>query len=130
MQEDKQIVVAGRFPLTWSPRSLECPLVDPKLTDLHPVVRVAEVLRYSGAKFEYWLSPGGHVREVARLSTLLAALLALPVLLVMPLVTLMLMQVSNWLDLIMKILFDLAAVVVGLAVANYLVRIFAKRKLP
>ena len=85
-----ELAVASRSSLGWSPRCLQPPQVDPALTELHTVVRVAEVLRYSGLKFEYWLSPGGHVREVARLSILLAVILGFPVLMVLPLVTLLL----------------------------------------
>ena len=134
MREDSQaregrIVPAGRTPLAWSPRPLAIPQVDPGLTSLPAVVRAAEVLRYSAAKFEYWLSPGGHLREVSRLSTLLAAALAIPVLMVMPLVTLFLTQVAGWMDLLVKILLNLASVALGCVIARVVYRTWLKKQL-
>ena len=125
-----KLAVASRYNLGWSPRCLQSPQVDPALTELHPVVRVAEVLRYSGLKFEYWLSPGGHVREVARLSILLAALLGFPVLMVLPLVTLLLVQVAGWTDLITKILLNAAAIAAGIVVVVTFIKEITKRRPP
>ena len=122
----REIVVAKCHELGWSPRCLSPPAVDPALTELHPVVRAAEVLRYSLAKFEYWISPGGHVREVLRLSSLLAALLGIPVLMVMPLVTLLLTQVLIGLDLIVKIVINLAYIVAALVVGSAMLKAAAR----
>ena len=126
----REIAVVKRHELGWSPRCLSPPRVDAALTELHPVVRSAEVVRYSLAKFEYWISPGGQVREVLRLSSLLAALLGIPVLMVMPFVTLILTQVLIGLDLIVKILINLAciaaAIVVGGAMLKAAVRSHAQ----
>ena len=122
----REIVVAKRHELGWSPRCLSPPTVDPALTELHPVVRSAEVLRYSLAKFEYWISPGGHVREVLRLSSLLAALLGIPALMVMPLVTLLLTQVLIGLDLIVKIVINLAYIVAALVVGSAMLKAAAR----
>ena len=125
-----KLAVANRYNLGWAPRCLQQPQVDPALTELHPVVRVAEVLRYSGLKFEYWLSPGGHVREVARLSILLAALLGFPVLMVLPLVTLLLVQVAGWMDPIVKILLNAAAIAAGIVVVATFIKEITKRRPP
>ena len=122
----REIVVAKRHELGWSPRCLSPPTVDPALTELHPVVRSAEVLRYSLAKFEYWISPGGHVREVLRLSSLLAALLGIPVLMVMPFVTLLLTQVLIGLDLLVKIVINLAYIVAALVIGSAMLKAAAR----
>lgn len=114
--------------LCWSPQRLPRPAVDPGLPDLHPVVRAAEVLRYSASKFEYWISPGGHVREALRLSCLLAVLLAIPVLLVMPLVTQLLVQVAGWLDLIVKMLVNAAIIVGAFLITKVLLKGSAQRR--
>lgn len=108
--------------LRWSPRGVPRPVVDPALTELHPVVRAAEVLRYSACKFEYWISPGGHAREALRLSCLVAALLAIPVLLVMPLVTLVLVQVAGWLELLVAILINAACIAAALLIGKALIK--------
>ena len=129
-----ELAVTSRNQLGWSPRCLQRPQVDPALTELHPVVRVAEVLRYSLTKFEYWLSPGGHVREVARLSILLAVVLGFPVLMVVPLVTLLLVQVAGWTDLILKVLLNAAAIaavlVVAIVVGSAVLKEFTKKRPP
>ena len=129
-----ELAVANRCQLGWSPQCLQCPQVDPALTELHPVVRVAEVLRYSLTKFEYWLSPRGHVREVARLSILLAVVLGFPVLMVLPLVTLLLVQVAGWTDLILKILLNAAAIaaaiVAAIVVGSAVLKEFTKKRPP
>ena len=122
----REIVVAKRHELGWSPRCLSPPTVDPALTELHPVVRSAEVLRYSLAKFEYWISPGGHVREVLRLSSLLAALLGIPALIVMPLVTLLLTQVLCGLNLLVKIVINLACIAAALVVGSAMLKAVAR----
>jgi len=121
-----ELDVASRHNLGWSPRHLPIPQVDPELTELHPVVRVAEVLRYSTSRFEYWLSPGGHVREVARLSILVAVLLGFPVLMVLPLVTLLLVEVAGWTDLIIKILLNAAAIAAAVIVGVSLLKAYAR----
>jgi len=129
-----KLAVASRYNIGWSPRCLQQPQVDPALTELHPVVRVAEVLRYSLTKFEYWLSPGGYVREVARLSILLAIILGFPVLMVLPLVTLLLVQVAGWTDLILKILLNAAAIaavaVVAIVIGSAVLKEFTKKRPP
>lgn len=126
MPDNREIVLAGGRHIGWSPRPLSPPAVDPALSDLHPVVRAAEVVRYSGTKFEYWISPGGHVREVARLSLLLFALLAPPVLVVMPLVTGLLVQVAGWTDLIIKIAGNIVGLVLALIIGRVLIKMFAR----
>ena len=119
----REIVAAKCRELGWSPRCLSPPSVAPALTELHPVGRSAEVLRYSLAKFEYWISPGGYVREVLRLSSLLAALLGIPVLMIMPLVTLLFTQVLCWLNLIVTILIDLACIAAALVLGSAMLKI-------
>ena len=128
MPDDKLLIVASRHPLAWSPRGLTKPEVDPALTELHPVVRAAEVLRYSIAKLEYWISPEGHLREATRLTAFATALLAVPGLMLAPIVTLCLVQVSGWLDLIIKILLNLAGIVIGLALAKVLIKELGKER--
>src|SRR5947207_3328321 len=45
---------------------LNPPRVDPKLSNLTPLERAAEVLRYSFLRAEYWLSPNGAMRQRVR----------------------------------------------------------------
>ena len=79
-------------------------------------------------------SPRGHVREVARLSILLAVVLGFPVLMVLPLVTLLLVQVAGWTDLILKILLNAAAIaaaiVAAIVVGSAVLKEFTKKRPP
>jgi len=76
--------------------------VDHDLPRLSAVERSAEVIRYSLRSFEYWLSPGGGLREWFKFNLRLAIVLAVPSLLVAPLVTLALRQFNIWIDLITR----------------------------
>jgi hypothetical protein len=94
--------------------------VDPDLPPFCALERSAEVFRYGLNRLEYWLSPGGWLREWLRFNIRFALLLAVPSLLVVPLITFMLGQLSNWSDLLAQttsrmILFPLSALmIVGL----------------
>jgi hypothetical protein len=102
---------------TWEPKSLPRPKVDRALARFTALERSAEVFRYNFNRAEYWLSPGGWLREWIRLNIRLAFLLAIPALLVGPLVTRALAQLSAWVTLLNNttsamVLFPLSAVLV------------------
>lgn len=78
------------------PVPLEQPRVDPDLTTLSPIVRSAEVIRYSARRLEYWLSPRGELRCWFKLNVLVGLLLAIPVVVVAPIVTLFLLTMATW----------------------------------
>ena len=104
----------------WNPKELPRPAVDPALSEFTAVERSAEVIRHTVSSFEYWLSPKGALREWIRFNCRIAAFLAVPALLVVPLVTFALRQIHTWIKLIADttsnlILFPLSALmVVGL----------------
>ena len=95
---------------------------------MHAVARAAEVIRYALASLEYWLSPGGHLRELLRLTAFATAFLAVPGLMLAPIVSLCLAQVAGWPDLIIRILLNLAAIVIGLALAKVLIKELGKER--
>lgn len=72
---------------TWQPSVVPLPVVDPNLAELPTLERVTEVCRYQLLQLEYSLSRGGGIREWLRLNLLVAALLIIPALLVVPVVT-------------------------------------------
>jgi hypothetical protein len=78
------------------PLPLERPQVDPDLTSLSATERSAEVLRYTSSRLEYWLSPQGELRAWFKLNLLLGLFLAVPVVLVAPVITLLLSTVATW----------------------------------
>ena len=71
------------------------PQVDPKLTNLTPLERAAEVLRYSVLRAEYWLSPDGAMRQRVRFAlrlwiyVMMAALIA-------PGITAVIQHITGW----------------------------------
>lgn len=104
----------------WQPTSLPEPRVDPGLANFTALERSAEVFRYAFCRLEYWLSPEGWLREWLRLNLRIGVLLAIPSLLVVPLVTFALGQLSAWSAMLAEttsrmILFPLSALlIVGL----------------
>ena len=78
------------------PVPLARPQIASDLIRLSALERSAEVVRYAGCRFEYWLSPRGELRAWFRLNLLLALLLAVPTILVAPVVTLFLSAVVTW----------------------------------
>lgn len=77
------------------------------------------------AKLEYWLSPLGNLREFIRLNFRLALILAIPVFMVAPLITMALEQLNAWVSLLSKtmssfILFPLSVILSVLLVSGVL----------
>lgn len=96
-KQARQIVIKR-----WQPEPLARPEVDHDLPRLNAIERSAEVMRFSVCEFEHWLSPGGSLREWIRFNLRLALGLAVPGLLVAPLVTLALRQFDTWIEFITK----------------------------
>ena len=93
----RQIVVKR-----WQPEPLDEPAVDKDLPQLSAIERSAEVVSFTCSRFEYWISPRGILREWFKFNLRLALGLAVPALLVAPLVTLALEQFGVWIDLITR----------------------------
>ena len=104
----------------WEPQPLDPPTVDPELPHLTPVERSTEVLRHCILSLEYWLSPKGALRAWIRFNLRIAAILAVPALLVVPLITFALRQINTWVTQVVQstssfIMFPLSALlIVGL----------------
>ena len=72
-------------------------------------------MRFMMHKLEYWLSPLGHLREFIKLNFRLALAIAIPVLMVAPLITMALDQFKLWIVLLTQtmssfVLFPLSVV--------------------
>jgi len=87
----------------WQPKPIDPPQVDPELKKLDDLRRSAEVIRYSILSLEFWLSPLGRLREWVRLNGKVSAVLLVPALLVLPLITFIVRQVAQWLGLLLSI---------------------------
>lgn len=113
----------------WNPSKLESPRVDPLLTELNPLQRSAESLRYSTLKTEYWMSAGGTLREWFKINCCIAVVLGIPALLVVPVVTYLLIQFTSWTALLVQIAKNLVVfpIIAILAIALITAVLFAAR---
>ncbi len=116
-------------------QAIPTPSVDPQLVRLSVIERSAEVVRYTLWRAEHWLSPGGTLRAVLRLSTKLALLIGIPVLTIGPVVLLLLEGAAAASASLVAIAANLAAMsisliaaVLGFAVLTALLRTFLRRK--
>ena len=116
-------------------QAIPTPRVDPQLARLSVIERSAEVVRYTLWRAEHWLSPGGTLRAVLRLSLKLALLIGIPVLTVGPVVLLLLEGAAAASASLVTIAANLAATsisliaaVLGFAVLTALLRTFLRGK--
>jgi hypothetical protein len=118
----------------WTPTPIDPPKPDPKVDALTGAQRSAEVVRYSILSLEFWLSPMGKLREWVRLNSKLSAVLLIPAVLILPLITYILAQVAGWLVILVSIsghliilpLMAVLAVVAIVATISLLRAIFGK----
>jgi len=120
--------------LNWQPTPLAEPSVDREFQNMDLLQRTSEAVRYSLLSLEWWLSPGGTLREWLRFNTVIAAVLSMPALLVVPLVTYLLGQFATWTALLGRIAGNLIifplTVVCGIAVVSagiLFIRVLARR---
>ena len=99
----------------WRPKPLPVPVVDIDLPHLTGIERSAEVCRFIFSKLEFALSPLGNLREFIKLNIRLAISIAIPVLMVAPLVTMAITQFKAWIAMLTEtfssfVLFPLSVV--------------------
>ena len=70
------------------------------LAQMNGLQRVVECFRYTILSVEHWISPDGHLREWLRRNLLLGAWLIVPALFVMPIIGLILWQLTGWLNML------------------------------
>jgi len=108
-QSDQQVSQKPslRSEITWEPKPILKPEVDPDLPELSWPERSAEVLRYSFQRLEYWVSPSGVIREWFRLVFKVFLMLAIPAFLLCPVVTFVFLQVETWTAALLAIVLNL-----------------------
>lgn len=79
--------ISGTLTSSWQRRPLTPPEIDPKLEQLSAIERISEVLRYQLLRLEYAISSGGGFRAWLKLNLLLGAVLMIPALVVVPVIT-------------------------------------------
>ena len=80
----------------WRPAPVAPPTLDSYLETLSGIERVAEVLRFSALSVENAISPHGGLRAWLKLNLLVALVLAIPAVLVVPVITYLLSGFSTW----------------------------------
>lgn len=94
----------------WHPKPIDPPKPDPDIENLTGPQRSAEVMRYSILSIEFWLSPLGRLREWVRLNGKASAVLLIPALLIVPLITFIVGQIAYWLSALVGVLGNLIVV--------------------
>lgn len=107
-----RILIAFRS--AWRPTPPHPPRIDPDLASLPALSRVTEALRYSILDFERAISPNGGLRAWAQLNLLAALVLAIPTLLVVPVITLLLSGFATWSEFLKLIFVNLLLTAVAL----------------
>ena len=97
--------------------------MDKDLPHLNGIERAAEVFRFILTTLEHWLSPSGRLREFIKMNARLAIAIAVPVVIVAPLVTLALEQLRGWVVLLTStmssfVLFPLSVLLCALLVSG------------
>lgn len=123
----KRRSIFSQLKLRIDPDPVEEPKVHPGLTGMHALERVVEVSRYSISRLEWWLSPGGALREWLRFNLLLGLVLTIPALLLVPVITYVLGQFATWTALLVEIAKNLIVfplfVIIGIALVSALLTI-------
>ena len=86
---------------------LQPPAIDPHLEELNAVVRSTECLRHFVLSIEFWISPGGQLRQWVRLNVCVAAFLLIPAVVLMPIIGLVLHEVDGCLAMLARIAWKL-----------------------
>ena len=88
------------------------------------------------SRLEHWLSPSGHFREFTKMNARIAIIIAIPVLMVAPLVTMAINQIKAWVALLTEtfssfVLFPLSVVLSILLVCGliYITRSFMEMRM-
>jgi len=115
--DDNRRTLATAAREQWQPRPLDPPIVEAELENLDALERSTEVIRYSILSTEYWLSPKGTLREWARFNLKILAVLGIPGLLIVPVVTCLLTEFVTWSALLVEIATNLAVLPSALLLA-------------
>jgi hypothetical protein len=98
----------------WRPTPVAPPTLDSNLEALSGIERVAEVLRFSALSVENAISPHGGLRAWLKLNLLVALVLAIPAVLVVPVITYLLSGFSTWAQFLAAIANNLLSAAVSM----------------
>lgn len=107
-----------RSDIAWNPTPIDKPAVHRSLPHLPWPQRVGGVLTYSMARMEYWISPSGILREWLRLVVKISLYLAIPAFLLVPIITLLLMEAVSFTEAISQIAVNVLRTLAAIFVAG------------
>ena len=110
---------------TWSSAQLPTPEIDADLTEMSAVERIAEVLRYKLLQLEFSISRGGGIRAWLRLNLFLTAVLAIPALFVVPVVTWLMGSFVTLSELLLAVAQNLLSTLITIITFVILLLVFA-----
>ena len=87
----------------WQPKPVRPPVVDIDFSHMSSLQRAGETFRYNLLCWEHWASPKGNIRAWLRLNFIVFAWLIIPVVFVMPIIDLVLSQLTGWLTMLTTI---------------------------
>ena len=96
--------------LRYDPSPLDPPEVDPDLTNMPAIERSGEVFRFQTLNIEHSLSPGGTLREWLKVVVRIAIILAVPTILLVPVITFLLSGLSEWSTFLARVAVNLTVV--------------------
>lgn len=102
---------------------LDPPSLDPDFKRMNGLQRAVESFRYGLLCWEAWVSPNGALREWLRQNIRVGAWLLVPAVLVMPVVGLILWQLTGWVTMLMSIAGKLIVLPVLILVAYVIIKI-------
>ncbi len=103
--------------------SIQPPQVDSQFHRMNDLQRATESFRYVILRWEHWVSPTGDMREWLRHNTHIGAWLLIPAVCVMPIVGLILWQITGWLSILTSIAAKLIVLPILILVAFVVIKI-------
>ena len=104
------------------------PTVNVSLHRLNSLQRAVESFRYVALSIEVWISPEGNLRKWVKANTRLAVFMAVPTLMVFPVVTMALWELESWMSSLTTMVSKFIALpiltLLALMIACRIIRIF------
>ena len=125
---EQRAKVIRRIRVNWDPKPVPAPELAPDLASMPAMNRTAEILRYRLLRLEHAVSPNGALRAWLRLNVRLALIIAIPTLLLGPILLLVLAGLADMTaslaEICLNLLEAVLAIVAIIAVIAALVAVF------
>jgi len=96
--------------IPWRAVPLDPPTLNEQIESPNPIIRSAEVFRFSLLRLEFWISPTGHIRAWLRLNLFILAVVGIPAVTIAPLIVWLLSEIAAAIALALQIVEGLALI--------------------